>query len=185
MFSLTRSGRKPAAAVRTAVVASLMFAAAGAHAEESRTFVLTAYSNGAGGADVMAGQYTAAVEEISRGKRSQALYPTTSSTNLCVAHAANRKLDAAREACDAAITIAKMEKLQTPAWVPSARRTQNSYIALAYSNRAVLYWLMDDEKNAALDMAKATQLAPKADFVARNTAAMRTPGAALAQVSVK
>jgi len=45
-------------------------------------------------------------------------------------------------------------------------------VAIARSNRAVLYWLIGRDRQAAIDMAEAAILAPDASFVRKNLAVM-------------
>jgi hypothetical protein len=54
-------------------------------------------------------------------------------------------------------------------------QTLQEFLAIAYSNRAVLHWLSKDAVAAARDLAEAAALTPKADFVARNITALRSP----------
>jgi hypothetical protein len=53
------------------------------------------------------------------------------------------------------------------------RRQHDASAALVYSNRAVLHWLTADASAAQADLARAQALAPQADFVIRNLAALR------------
>jgi hypothetical protein len=78
---------------------------------------------------------------------------------------------------------AQEDRANLPTWMSWARKRHNDYVALAYSNRAVLHWLANDQTSAEKDLAKAEALAPKADFVARNLSALHTR-ATVAQVSV-
>ncbi len=174
-----------ARAVRLGLVASMLLAGA-AHAEgTSAKFVLTAYTNGAGGTDLVAGDYQTALAALTKPKRKLAVRdPLTTSTNLCVAYTMTKQWEMARTACDEAITEAKHERLRSPAWTYSTRLKQNSYVALAYSNRAVLNWLSNNSAGAEQDLSSAAAYAPKADFVARNLAALRSAPSTLAQAVV-
>jgi len=51
------------------------------------------------------------------------------------------------------------------------------HLALAYSNRAVMFWLSNDDVAAGKDLARAQALSPRAEFVARNVAALKIHGA--------
>jgi len=167
---------------RMAAVASLLLAAGAHAADKPSSFVLTAYSNDAAGAEVLSGQYKSALELLAHPKSDSQLYYTAARTNECVAYSALRQLDEAQVACDRAISTAKRSKV--PVQGLRARRDQNEMIALAYSNRAVLRWMRNDDANAAADMDTAMKLAPRADFVARNMLALSAPGSKLARVEV-
>jgi hypothetical protein len=54
-----------------------------------------------------------------------------------------------------------------------APASDDDYLALAYANRAVMYWLSQDDARAHEDLAHAQELSPRADFVAWNVAALR------------
>ena len=61
--------------------------------------------------------------------------------------------------------------------------TYRDYLALAYSNRAVLHWMSNDTAAAQSDLKKAAAAAPKATFVARNLTALQSH-TTVAQVAV-
>jgi hypothetical protein len=177
------SARKPFQAVRLAVAAALLIGSAAHAADPSHTFVLTAYSNGAGGESLMSGDYDTAVKDLKQHRRTLELDASSVSTNRCVAFTVTKQWESARLACDAAVRDAQEDKANLPAWMSWARKRHNDYVALAYSNRAVLHWLANDQAGAERDLAKAEALSPKADFVARNLSALHTRGT-VAQVMV-
>jgi len=154
--------------------------AVGTVAEEGQVRVVVG-----GGTDLVAGDYQTALAALTKPKRKLAVRdPLTTSTNLCVAYTMTKQWEMARTACDEAITEAKHERLRSPAWTYSTRLKQNSYVALAYSNRAVLNWLSNNSAGAEQDLSSAAAYAPKADFVARNLAALRSAPSTLAQAVV-
>ena len=168
--------------LRLTLAAALLCASAAQAADDHAKPMLSGYTNAVGGESLLAGQYTQMLEQL-QGLRSTALAGShTSTTNLCVAYIATRQFDAAQVPCDAAIQTARREKNQTYDWSGSSRKNYHRGIALAYSNRAVLHWLMDDSQSAASDMARAQALAPDAEFVMRNVAAIGSSKSTLAQL---
>jgi hypothetical protein len=177
--------RKASATAATVLLATLSLAGAAAQAaDEKIPFVLTAYINGAGGESLIAGNYDAALSEVQRS-RHNTLLASTYQTNLCVAQTALRHWNEARVACDAAIKDAVRNKPRGFAnGSLSEANLHNTYIAIAYSNRAVVNWLSKEAVAAAEDLAKAHKLAPQADFVARNMTAFKAPHDTVRQVAV-
>jgi hypothetical protein len=176
--------RKASATAATVLLATLSFTGVAQGADEKKPFVLTAYINGAGGASLLAGKYDLALTEVQRSKNNT-LMASTYQTNLCVAHTAMRHWNEARLACDAAIKDAVRNKPRGFAnGSLSEAALHETYIAIAYSNRAVVNWLSKETVAAAEDLAKAHRLAPRADFVARNLTAFKAPRGDVAQVAI-
>jgi tetratricopeptide (TPR) repeat protein len=168
------------------VAVSLLGVAAGAQAAETAhtPMVLTAYSNGAGGASLMKGDYTDALSEIQHSKPQMMLAQSAQATNLCVAYAATKQLTEAKSACDAALRQAKYDRLTASRFTPGSSH-ENSYVAIAYTNRAVVSMLSKDEAGAKADLERAKVLAPSADFVAKNVAAVAAKSrSTIAQIEV-
>jgi hypothetical protein len=182
MSSYSRNSRKAVQALQLAFTAALL-AGSAAHAadEQPRTFELTAFSNGTAGASLLSGDYNTAVRELSPHVRS--LDTDTASTNRCVAYAVTRQIEAARSACNAAVRDAQQEISTLPVSMSWARADYRDYLALAYSNRAVLNWMVNDTAGAQSDLKKAAAVAPKAAFVARNITALQSHST-VAQVAV-
>jgi len=170
MPSSSRNSRKTLQAVGLGISAMLLLGTA-AHAAGDTRFMLSAYTDFTGGAQLVRGDYTGALEKLSHGPaRSQeaGFYDT----NLCVALTMTQQWDAARSACDRAVEDAQSDKQQQLAVYLPTRERQAEYLAMAYSNRAVLKWLSADARSAAQDLSKAQSLAPAAAIVARNVAAL-------------
>lgn len=182
MLSLNRHTRRFARAA-SLLVASTALGAAGAQATETayQPLVLTAYSNAVGGANLLDRKYEDALAEIRRYKPQDSMAAAAKANNLCVALTATRQLVEARAACTAALSAAKQEKL-------SARFTgglsDNTEIAIAYSNRAVAHALSRDMASAKADLERAQLLAPKAEYVSRNLAAAPFARNAIAQLDL-
>lgn len=168
------------------LVASTVLATAGAQATEAvRTpMVLTAFSNGAGGASLLKGDYTQALTEIRRYKPQMMIAASAKATNLCVAYTAARQLPEAKTACDMALRQAKYDRLSGSRMTPGTSQ-ENTYVAIAYANRAVVSLLSRDQAAAKADLEKAHALAPNADFVSKNmTAVSRVARNQIAQVTL-
>jgi hypothetical protein len=183
MSSSSRNSRKPSQALHLALAAALLAGSAAHAADQPHTFVLTAFSNGAAGQSLMTGNYDAAVRELGVNSHALALDTDSLSTNRCVAYSVTKQLDAAHVACDAAIREAQQDIANLPVSMSWARRQYKDYVALAYSNRAVLNWLSNDSSAARQDLQKAQSMAPKADFVAHNLSALLNHNT-VAQVTV-
>jgi tetratricopeptide (TPR) repeat protein len=150
---------------------ALTLLSGGALADGAHRFVFTAYSDAAGGADVVAGRYQAALEQLRAHRDAMDLDPSAANTNRCVAYSMTLRWQQARAACDAAVRAANEQRQSAQAsWLP-ASNTES--LAVAYANRAVVNWLSDDDAAAREDLAKARELSPRAAFVAQNLAALR------------
>jgi hypothetical protein len=172
MPSYSRNSRKPLQTLTLAVAAALLTGSVAHAAEASTKFVLTAYTNGAGGDSLVSGDYDAALEAVQRFSSTQSTDASALQTNKCVAYTMKGKLDAARSQCNAAILGAK-EDLASASL--AEREQAEEYLAVAYSNRAVLNWVANDAVSAARDLASAVTLSPQSEFVARNISALRSP----------
>jgi hypothetical protein len=169
----------------TALAAASILSAVAAHAADvtSPKLVLTAYINGAGGEAVMAGKYDAALTQIKRDRSASSDAYTAKITNQCVTYAALRQIPQAMSACDEALRAAKYDRIATLRYAPGASY-QNSYVAIAYTNRAVVHMMAKDVEGAKSDLARAKSLAPDAEFVSQNLLAMETSSSQIAQLNV-
>jgi len=140
-------------------------------ADGAQRFVFTAYSDAAGGADVVAGRYQAALKELARHRDTMDLDPSAANTNRCVAYSMTLQWQEARAACNAAVhaAVGQPRSAQAP-WLPSSDAES---LAVAYANRAVVNWLSHDDAAARADLAKARDLSPQATFVTHNLAALK------------
>lgn len=154
----------------------LMLVSGAARADGAHRFVFTAFSDAAGGADVVAGRYRTALEELKSRPRVMDLDPSAANTNRCVAYSMTLQWKEARAACDAAVHAARDQRDAHTAlwsWLPVSN---DDYLAAAYANRAVMDWLSHDGAAAREDLAKAQELSPRAAFVAQNLAALAAHG---------
>lgn len=183
MRSSSRNSRKPYRVLGLAAAASLLLGSAVQAADPSHSFVLTAFSNGKGGADLISGNYEAAQKALQYRSSLSTFHTSTTSNNRCVVLAVTKQWDSARAACDAAVHDAQQEKALLPSYQYWARKFEDDYLAVALSNRAVLHWMSSESEAAANDLKKAAALSPKADFVTRNQAAMEYSHASVAQTA--
>lgn len=183
MFSQNRHARKFAKSATIAAASSLLFVAA-AHAEMAHSpLTLTAYVNGAGGESLTTGKYDMALVELKNARPTNSNAYSAKLNNLCVAHTIKRQLTEAKGACDAAVKAAKYDRLNSQRYAPGSAR-ENSYVAIAYTNRAIVHMLSKDTASAKADLERAKSLAPTADFVARNLAAVQNSRSTIAQLDV-
>jgi hypothetical protein len=168
------------------LIAATLAVATGAQAAETAhtPMVLTAFSNGAGGASLLQGNYTDALSEIRHYKPQAMISASAKATNLCVAYAATKQLTEAKGACDAALKQAKYDRLTASRYTSGASQ-ENAYVAIAYANRAVVSMLSKDEASAKADLEKAKVLAPHAEFVSKNVLAVASKSrSTIAQLEV-
>ena len=180
MSSYSRNSRTPNRAMQLAFAGALLVGSAAFAANEPHTFALTAFSNGTGGAALLSGDYNTAQQELS--SHHHTLDVETTATNRCVVYTMTHQIDSARAACDKAVHEAQEEIASLPASLSWARSEYRDYLALAYSNRAVLNWVANDATGAQSDLKKAAAVSPKASFVARNVSALQNH-ATVAQVA--
>ena len=184
MRSSSRNSREQFRLAGVAAAVSLLLGSAAQAGEQSHNFVLTAYSNGRGGPDLVSGNYQAADEALQYHASLSALDGSSSSNNRCVALTVTKQWDAARAACDQAVRDAEHEKATLPSYQYWARKQENDYVAIALSNRAVFHFMSSDSAAAAADLKRAARLSPNADFVARNKSALEYSRMAVAQTKV-
>jgi hypothetical protein len=142
-------------------------------AESGQGYVLAAYSDAAGGQQLLSGQYSAALVSIHSDKGTSASMDAVRHTNACVAFAMMRKLNAARTACDAAVVAATADRSHAKGVVSRSRSQEDSAVAIAYSNRAIVHSLLHEAVGFTEDLAEANSLAPQSDFVVRNIAVFK------------
>jgi Flp pilus assembly protein TadD len=181
MSSYSRNSRKTTRALQLAFATALLAGSTAFAADQSHSFELTAFSNTVAGTSLVRGDYETALAQLQIDART--LARDSVSTNRCVAYTAMHELSAARQSCDEAIRDAQHQLTSLPMSEAWARSSYRDYLALAYSNRAVLNWLSNDAAAAQADLKKAAAVAPKAEFVARNLTALESHNA-VAQVKV-
>src|SRR5882757_152353 len=162
MRSSSRNSREQFRLAGLTAAVSLLLGSAAHAGEQSHNFVLTAYSDGKGGPDLVSGDYEAATKALRYHPSLSALDGSTSSNNRCVALTVTKQLDAALAVCDHAVRDAEDEKATLPLYQYWARKLENDYVAVALSNRAVFHWMSADSAAAAADLKRAAMLSPRA-----------------------
>lgn len=152
---------------------ALTLVSGAALADGAHRFTFTAYSDAAGGEDVVAGRYRDALQELKRHAGTVDFDPSAANTNRCVAYAMTLQWQEAHAACDAAVLAASERRNALPTWLSWVDEAEDERLALAYANRAVMHWMSHDEAAARKDLTSALALAPKTDFVAQNIAAFK------------
>jgi len=182
MSSHSRNSRKATQALHLAFAAALLAGSAAHAADQPRTFELAAFSNTLAGDSLVRGKYDMAFQQLPVDEHSLAS-ATMVTTNRCVTLIVTRKLEEAHTACNAAVRAARLEITTLPVTLSWDRQEFRDYLALAYSNRAVLNYITNDAAAAEADLKKAEAVAPKAEFVARNLTVLQNRSA-VAQVAV-
>ncbi len=174
MDSYSRNSRKPLRlALAGAAQAAALLIGSVVHAAEPPTkFVMTAFTESMGGKSLANGDFPAAVSQLKPGPR--AADPAVD-TNKCVAYTMTGQFESAQSLCNTAVTSARRDLATLSPTMLWERDRMSEYLAVAYSNRAVLHWLSKDAVAAARDLADAVALSPQADFVARNISALHSP----------
>lgn len=168
---------------KLAIAATSILSAVAAHAADvtAPKLVLTAYVNGIGGEAVMDGKYDAALAEIKRNRSVSSDAYTAKINNECVVYTALKQLTQAKSACDEAVRAAKHDRLGSLRYAGAS--IQDSYLAIAYANRAVVQMMQKNPDAARDDLARAKSLSPDATFVSQNLLAMESSAAKIAQVT--
>jgi len=183
MSSHSRNSRKATQALHLAFAAALLAGSAAQAADQPHNFELAAFSNTLAGDSLVRGNYEAAFQQLAIDEHSLTASPATIATNRCVTLIMTHKFEEAHTACNAAVSAARLEIVSMPVSVAWARQEFRDYLALAYSNRAVLDYLTNDTTAAQADLAKAKSVSPKAELVARNLTVLQSHNA-VAQVAV-
>ena len=118
------------------IAAAALLAVSAAHAGDQDKLALSAYSDGAAGEYVMAGEYAAAISKLAPHGLAFYADAVTASTNLCVAYVATHQFAQAKAACDEAVHVAKLDLAVIPPLERLGRR--DAALSLAQSNREVL-----------------------------------------------
>ncbi|HEU4781062.1 MAG TPA: hypothetical protein VFS58_14360 [Steroidobacteraceae bacterium] len=135
---------------------------------ESRdALMLASFMDAPGGGALMAGRPQRAIEQL--GAKGKTNLSAAGLTNLCVAHTVARDWTQALDACDAALAAALDDRSRMRSRPGTHFQRASKGLAVAYSNRAVMRWLSHDTTASADDLSRARAIAPKANFVVRNT----------------
>jgi hypothetical protein len=91
--------------------------------------------------------------------------PLVMQTNACVTAITGKDYTAAKLACDSAVRSARYERATAS---PFSMSTAYSDLAVAYSNRAVLHYLLGNNEQLERDFKSAEKASPHEAFVAQN-----------------
>jgi hypothetical protein len=133
---------------------------------------LVVYTDAPGGPVLLEGEHAAAIAEI-RQARPTSPVDSLPLTNLCVAQIVARDWAVAQATCDSAIQAAHRDNARRPSGAQTIRDRFKDFIAVAYSNRAVLRVLSQNAAAGEEDLLSAQKASPRAAFVKRNLAATR------------
>jgi|KBSMisStaDraftv2_1062788.scaffolds.fasta_scaffold59649_3 hypothetical protein len=183
MSSYSRNSRTATQALHLAVAAALLTGSAAYAADQPRNFELAAFSNIPTGDSLVHGNYDSALQQLAIDAHSLTASPATVATNRCVTLIMTHKFEEAHTACDTAVSAARLEIVTMPVSMNWDRQQFRDYLALAYSNRAVLDYLTNDKTAAQADLKRAESVSPKTELVARNLTALQSHNA-VAQVAV-
>ena len=128
--------------------------------------MLASYTDARGGQALVNGRTQKALEQLAARKFKP--YSILELNNQCVAHTVLRQWSEAKGACDATVAGALDKREGLGKAFGGTRYSPGRILATAYSNRAVMHWLSNDEVAAHNDLAKARKLAPRAAYVLRN-----------------
>ena len=182
MRSFSRNSRETLSVLGLAAAASLLLGSAAQAGEHN--FVMAAYTDGRGGMALVSGDYAAAGKALGFKPTLSAFDSSSNSNNRCVSLTVTKQWDAARAACDKAVSDAERERTSLTAFEIWARAAENDYVAVALSNRAVLHWINEESDAAAADLARAEALSPKSGIVKHNKSALEFSHQQLARTDV-
>jgi len=134
--------------------------------EKRKPLMLAGYTDSRGGRALVNGRTEQAVKQLNA--RRSARLTADELTNLCVAQTKLKQWSEASDTCDAAVGSALDAARSRGPQELVVRKLANTKVAVAYSNRAVMYRLTGDAVAAHNDLAKARNFSPKASFVVRN-----------------
>ena len=160
----------PKDVAKAALAAAVLTIAAGS-AQAQKPYVFTAIDTSQHGADVMGGDYEAAIARIHQGRDAELGF--SEKTNLCIAYTKSRSTANAIESCNRAVAIAREKNglrwLATSS-APDGRRRKDLDLVIALSNRSVAYATMGEHALALVDLQEARALKPRWSAVSTNLA---------------
>jgi hypothetical protein len=119
-----------------ATLAATLLVSSAAQADvESGKLTLSGYIDAALGEQLMAGNYAAVISKLAPHMSEFTSDEVAASTNLCVAYVATGQLAQAHQACDQAITTARLDQSDESLL---ERLEHRDALSVAYANRAVL-----------------------------------------------
>lgn len=151
---------------------TILIAAASTNAAAEDTaepkYTVSAISDAAYGAKILAGDYEAAVGKI-RQSSSVSMRTFYAANNLCVAYVQLRDFANAGTACDSAVAVMRKILDTTRKHAPS-HAANRKFLAIAMSNRGVFRAINGDEELARKDFSDAIELEARIAAPATNMA---------------
>ncbi len=132
------------------------------------TYTMAVIKNEAYGRQVTAGKYDQAIEKITRGGV-RAKDRFANHVNLCVAYTKTKDIESANLSCNAALAgLKKQEDRSTRSKKSAVYGAYERDLALALSNRGVLFAVSGDTKRARESFAAAIELQTGLSHLAKN-----------------
>ncbi|HTY94764.1 MAG TPA: hypothetical protein VMC02_12800 [Steroidobacteraceae bacterium] len=127
----------PGRPLLTAIAATLLATSVARADVESVKLTLSGFTDAvdAAGAQLAAGDYAAVIDRLAPHGVDFDEDEVAASTNLCVAYVATGQLDEAHDACEEAITMARLEDSGVTL---AQHMAHQEALSIAYANRAVL-----------------------------------------------
>ncbi len=136
------------------------------HAGKSEPLVLVGFTDARGGVSLERGNLERVIERVNARRFGR--LSAAELTNLCVAQTATKRLELARNSCNEAVARSVADRDGLDRRFGASRVAAAQSAAVAYSNRAVMHWLLGDAIAAHNDLDEAVSLAPAALYVTRN-----------------
>ena len=141
-----------------------------AHAQDNSTaYKMVVFSDQRHGVTVKKGKYEKAIEMLTaKPERRRDAFETR--TNLCVAYTKSGELEKATASCDAALALIREKQVHSSSLPAAAQLANERSLALALSNRGVLYAVHGDLENARSTFEEAMGLRARLAVPKRNLA---------------
>ena len=169
-MSKTTHAQLTATLVATLAAAAGLLAVDVAHAEDkAAAYKMVVFSDQRHGVTVAKGKYEKAIEKLTaKPERKRDAFETR--TNLCVAYTKSGELEKATASCDAALALIREKQARTASPSADVELANERSLALALSNRGVLYAVHGDHENARSNFEEAMGLKARLAVPKRNLA---------------
>ena len=138
--------------------------------DTAAAYTMTVIRDAAHGSRIIKGDYDKAIERITRAEFRYA-GNFAGETNLCVAYTKSGELEKAETACNAAVDVANgMLRVKADLLADYTRKAYMTDLAIALSNRGVVYAAMGNTELAEQDFRKADDLGSSLSAPAINLA---------------
>ncbi len=161
-------------AAKAALVTAALTVAAGSVQAET-PYVFTAIDTAGHGVDIVNGQYDKANARIRKDGKADLDF--SENTSLCIAYTYSRDVANAKESCDRAVEIARIEngmpRFPSGWQAPSRIRAKDMDLVIALSNRSVVHATNGEFALAFDDLHEADALRPHLRAVSKNLAVLK------------